>query len=302
MKYTRLFFFLVFYYACRMFRVRKSLPEYVLGGLVITACLAWIAVFHFQNQSYLTVAFLDVGQGDAIFIEAPNGNQILIDGGPSKKVLSELSKVVPFYDRSIDALILTHPHQDHIGGLIEVFKRYDIDYAFGSGSPYPSAEYKEWKDLVSGGEARNITVSRGMKIKIGENLWLEFLLPKADKNCGDDDIHDCMVVSKLTYSNVCFMFTGDMERNLEFNILKDDIDCDVLKIGHHGSKTSTSDALLAAVSPAFTIIQSGKDNRYGHPHEIILNKLQATGVSILRNDQIGIIKFRSDGNRIWLEK
>lgn len=272
-----------------------------MGGLVIAAALVWLAVFYLGNRNYLTVAFLDVGQGDAIFIETPSGNQILIDGGPNKKVLSELSMVMPFYDRSIDAVILTHPHQDHIGGVIEVLKRYDIYFTLDSGSSYESAEYKEWENLISRG-ARGLTVSRGTKIKIGENIWLEFLLPEENKKCGDDDIHDCMVVSKLTYGNVCFMFTGDMERNLEFKILSDDIDCEVLKIGHHGSKTSTSDAFLSAVSPDIAIIQSGEDNRYGHPHEVILNKLQTAGVSILRNDDRGTVIFRSDGERVWLDK
>lgn len=285
-----------------MLRLRKSFLGYVLGGLVVTAALVWTAVFYLGNRNYLTVAFLDVGQGDAIFIEAPSGSQVLIDGGPNKKVLSELSKVMPFYDRSIDALVLTHPHQDHVGGLVEVLKRYDIDFTFDPGSSYKSAEYKEWKNLISGGGARGITVSRGTKIKIGESIWLEFLLPEANETCEDDDIHDCMVVSKLTYGHVCFLLTGDMERNLEFKILDDDIDCEVLKIGHHGSKTSTSDALFGAVSPDFAIIQSGKDNRYGHPHEIILNKLQAAGVSILRNDDHGAIIIRSDGERIWFKR
>ena len=291
-----------FYYPLSMFRVKKRLPEYLFGGLTVAIVLVWLAVFQLQDQDYLTVAFLDVGQGDAVFIEAPNGNQILIDGGPNKKVLSELSKVMPFYDRSIDALILTHPHQDHIGGLVEVFKRYDVGYIFDSGSFYGSGEYKEWAGLLENNKARHLAVSRGMKIRLGENMLLEILLPDADVSCGKDDIHNCMIVSRLVHANNCFLLTGDMERNLEFKILNDDIDCEVLKIGHHGSKTSTSDAFLAAVSPDFAIIQSGKDNRYGHPHDIILNKLQAAGVSVLRNDQRGVIKFYSDGQRIWLDK
>ena len=284
-----------------MFRINRRLPEYLLGSLIIGAFLVWLAVFHLQNQSYLTVAFLDVGQGDAIFIEAPNGNQILIDGGPNKKVLSELSKIMPFYDRSIDALVLTHPHQDHIGGLIEVLKQYDVNYVFDAGSVYDSGEYKEWANLLGNNKARYFAASRGTKIRLSENVSFEFLLPESDINCGKEDIHNCMVVSRLVHGNNCFLFTGDMERNLEFKILEDNIDCEVLKIGHHGSKTSTSDAFLAAVSPDFAIIQSGADNRYGHPHDVILNKLQSAGISVFRNDQLGVIKIRSDGERIWFD-
>ncbi|MEK7090566.1 MAG: MBL fold metallo-hydrolase, partial [Patescibacteria group bacterium] len=117
-----------------------------------------------------------------------------------------------------------------------------------------------------------------------------------------EDANNMSVVAKLIYGKTCFILTGDLERVGEFKLLGDDISCEVLKIGHHGSKTSTSDAFLAAIAPKFAVIQSGEDNKYGHPNGIVLNKLQAADIAALRNDELGLIKIRSDGERVWLDK
>ena len=283
-----------------MLRFRKQLPEYSLGGLIIAASLVWAAIFYLQDRDYLTVAFLDIGQGDAIFIEAPNGNQVLIDGGPNQKVLSELSKVMPFYDRSIDVVIATHPDADHIGGLPEVLARYDIDYVFDSASASDTGVYKEWTSSVEKENARYTHVFRGTRILLGENVRLDILYPFPGQI--SEDANNMSVVAKLIYGKTCFILTGDLERVGEFKLLDDDISCEVLKIGHHGSKTSTSDAFLAAIAPKFAVIQSGEDNKYGHPNGIVLNKLQAADIAALRNDELGLIKIRSDGERVWLDK
>ncbi len=283
-----------------MLRFRKQLPEYSLGGLIIAASLVWAAIFYLQDRDYLTVAFLDIGQGDAIFIEAPNGNQVLIDGGPNQKVLSELSKVMPFYDRSIDVVIATHPDADHIGGLPEVLARYDIDYVFDSASASDTGVYKEWTSSVEKENARYTHVFRGTRILLGENVRLDILYPFPGQI--SEDANNMSVVAKLIYGKTCFILTGDLERVGEFKLLGDDISCEVLKIGHHGSKTSTSDAFLAAIAPKFAVIQSGEDNKYGHPNGIVLNKLQAADIAALRNDELGLIKIRSDGERVWLDK
>ena len=283
-----------------MLRFRKQLPEYSLGGLIIAASLVWAAIFYLQDRDYLTVAFLDIGQGDAIFIEAPNGSQVLIDGGPNQKVLSELSKVMPFYDRSIDVVIATHPDADHIGGLPEVLARYDIEYVFDSASASDTGVYKEWTSSVEKENARYTHVFRGTRILLGENARLDILYPFPGQI--SEDANNMSVVAKLIYGKTCFILTGDLERVGEFKLLGDDISCEVLKIGHHGSKTSTSDAFLAAIAPKFAVIQSGEDNKYGHPNGIVLNKLQAADIAALRNDELGLIKIRSDGERVWLDK
>ena len=271
-----------------------------MGALIITAALVWTAVFYLQNRNYLTVAFLDVGQGDAIFIEAPNGNQILIDGGPNKKVLSELSKVMPFYDRSIDVVIATHPDADHIGGLPEVLARFDVDYILDSDSVSDTGVFKAWLSAVEKESARYTHVFRGTRILLGENARLDILYPFPGQK--SEDTNNMSVVAKLVYGKICFVLTGDLERAGEFKLLNDDISCEILKIGHHGSKTSTSDAFLAKIAPKFAVIQSGHDNKYGHPHDIVLAKLRAAGIAALRNDERGLIKIRSDGEQIWIGK
>ena len=279
--------------------LEKYQPRYIfLAGLILVATAIWSAVFHLENDR-LVVAFLDVGQGDAIFIEAPGGNQILIDGGPNKSVLSELSRVMPFYDRSIDALILTHPHQDHVAGLVEVLKRYNVDFVFDSGDDASLAEFAEFKKLISEKNIQEIFARRGMRINLGAGARFDILLP--DEFIKGPNPHKNMVVGRLTYGNTCFLFMGDAEREHEFKILRDDIDCEVLKAGHHGSKTSSSEALLKAVSPEISVVQVGEKNRYGHPYKAVLERLTASAAKVFRTDTDGAIIIESDGRNIFVK-
>lgn len=255
----------------------------------------WFAVFHFENDR-LVVAFLNVGQGDAILINTSGDQQILIDGGPNKQVLAELSKVMPFYDRSIDAIILTHPHQDHVGGLVEVLKRYDVDFVFDSGDGASLAEFAEFNKLIKEKNMKEVKVRRGMRILLGGGAYFDVLLP--DVFLDSENQHQNMVVGRLTYGNTCFLLTGDMEREQEFKILNDDIDCDVLKVGHHGSKTSSSESFLKAVSPEIAVIQVGAKNRYGHPYQAVLERLSASVAQVFRTDVSGAVIMESDGRDI----
>ncbi len=277
----------------------KYQPKYIfIGALALAATVTWSAVFHLENDRLL-VAFLDVGQGDAIFIETPDGSQVLIDGGPNKKVLSELSRIMPFYDRSIDAVILTHPHQDHVGGLVEILKRYDVDFVFDSGDTASTAELAEFKKLVSEKNINEIFVRRGSRILLGGGVYFDVLLPEVFND--SENQHQNMVVGRLSYGGTCFLMTGDMEREQEFKILNDDIDCEVLKVGHHGSKTSSSDAFLKAVSPEIAVIEVGAKNRYGHPYQAVLDRLTASAIQIFRTDTDGAVIIESDGENIFVK-
>lgn len=277
----------------------KYQPRYIfLAALFLATGVIWTAVLRLDSRE-LKVAFLDVGQGDAIFIESPGGGQILIDGGPNKKILSELSRVMPFYDHSIDALILTHPHQDHVAGLVEVLKRYDVDFIFDSSDNASLAEFVEWQRLIDEKNIKEVAVRRGMRINVGEDVYFDFLLP--DEFEESDNLHKNMVVGRLSHGQNCFLFMGDAEREHEFKILRDDIDCEVLKIGHHGSKTSSSEAFLKAVSPDIAIIQAGEKNRYGHPNKAVLERLAAASAKIFRTDTDGAIIMKSNGRNISVE-
>lgn len=279
--------------------LEKYPPLYIFTAvLVLSAATVWSAVFHFENDR-LIVAFLDVGQGDAIFIEAPNGNQVLVDGGPNKAVLKELSRVMPFYDRSIDAVILTHSHLDHFGGLIEVLKGYKAGFVFWAGDESQAPEFGEFKKLIGEKNVQEIFARRGMRINLDEGVYLDILSPEVAEKSSNP--HKNMVVGRLTYRKTCFLFMGDAERELEYKILNDDIDCEVLKVGHHGSKTSSSEAFLKAASPEIAVIQLGAKNRYGHPYPAILEALSASARKIFRTDTDGAIIIESDGKNIFVK-
>lgn len=245
------------------------------------------------------VAFLDVGQGDAIFIQAENGNQILMDGGPNKAVLRQLSKVMPFYDRLIDMVISSHPHADHLAGLVEVLKRYDISSAVESGTVQNTPEYQEWKNLLSDKKIPHFYGKRGMKINLDKNLYLEILLPAIDaKNL---DPHAGMLVAKIVYGNTSYLLMADAEKPIENYLVSLEgagLKTNILKIGHHGSNKSTSENLLGFSAPQYAVISVGKDNSYGHPHKETIDILNQFDISILRTDELGAIKTKSDGENV----
>ena len=260
--------------------------------------MVWYAVFA-ESRSGLMVAFLDVGQGDAILIETSTGRQILIDGGPNKKVLQELSKIMPFYDRSIDVVIVTHPDGDHIGGLPEVLKRYNVDLVIESGVESDTAVSKAFENLIEEKNIKKVLARRGMRLVLGNNAYMLVLFPIGD--VAGWDTNDASIVAKLVYGKTSYLFTGDSPQKIENYLVfveKENLDVDVLKAGHHGSKTSSSESFVGYASPEYAIISAGKNNRYGHPHKEVLDILGKFGAKILRTDESGTIKIKSDGENI----
>lgn len=283
-------------------KLKNSLKIYALIVLILANALVWYAVFREDRQGVLTVSFLDVGQGDSIFIDAPNGNQILLDGGPDKKVLRELSGVMPFYDREIDLLAFSHPHMDHITGLIDVLNRYSVAGFLSSGTKTQTPEYfafRKYLEAQPPSEIKEIIAERGMTVDLGDDVYLDVLLPVGDAT--NLEPHDGMMVTRLRYGNTAILFTGDMEQGLENYLVSLDgtkLKSDILKVGHHGSKTSTYESLLGNVSPKYAVISDGKNNSYHHPNPETLKRLTDFGIPILRTDESGTITFKSDGERI----
>ncbi len=251
-----------------------------------------------SHRGLLFISFLDIGQGDAIFIQAPNGKQMLVDGGPDKIVLRELGKVLPMFDRSIDMIVITNPDKDHIGGFIPIMSRYDIDYIVEPGTISPSDTYKTVESLSKDKGLEKIIARRGMDIILDKekNVYLHILFP--DRNVEKLATNDGSIIAKLVYGDTSVLLQGDSPQNIEKYLLSlnsKELDADILKIGHHGSKTSTAKAYVEATSPIYAVMTLGADNTYGHPHKETLDTLNGVNVPILRTDLEGRISFVSDG-------
>lgn len=254
------------------------------------------------GDGLLTVAFLDVGQGDAIYIETPDGVQVLIDGGPDASVLRELSKVMSFWDRSINVIVATHADKDHIGGLVDVLTRYEVgqiirtendsDTAVSSAFVFMSAEEKSALHLARAGDS----------IALGASTTLQIFSPGSDPT--EWESNTSSIVAQLKYGEIEFMLTGDAPVGIE-DYLADTygtaLESEVLKLGHHGSKTSTAENFLEVVSPQYAVVSASVDNRYGHPHAEVIDRVESKGVEVLRTAELGTIVFKSDGERVWTE-
>lgn len=285
-----------------MDNIKKNFKWFLVLGLFLGVAFTWYAVFA-EERSGLTVVFLDVGQGDAIYIEGMNGNQVLIDGGPNKEVLRQLSRVMPFYDRSIDVIIESHPDADHISGLVDVLERYDVGLVMESGVGSDSAVYAELENVRNQKGIQKILVRRGQIIDLGEGVFLEILFP--DRDVSGLETNLASVVCRLVYGETEFLFTGDSPKAMEsylISVYGKELQSDVLKTGHHGSKTSTSEMFLGYVGPEYVVISSGKDNKYGHPSGEVLDILKKFGAEIFRTDEKGAIKMQSDGESITVAR
>ena len=276
----------------------------IFGALVILLILnllVWQKVWS-AGDKYLVVAIIDVGQGEAIFIETPSGKQIMIDGGPNRAVFESLGKLMPFNDRTLDLIIISNPDQDHIGGLVEILNRYKVGIIIEPGTIAKTKVYERLKEV---GERvpLELIARGGMMLNLGDGVRLEILAPVA--NAKSWSTNDGSIVARLVYGETEFMLTGDapekVERGLLATLPSAWLEADVLKVGHHGSKTSTSPEFVEAVKPKFVVISSGKDNRYGHPNQKTLDTLESLNIPIFRTDQLGTIIFESDGRNLKLK-
>jgi competence protein ComEC len=272
-------------------------PYVILAVLLGLNVFAWTAVSYFSEPD-LKVIFFDVGQGDAIFIETPQRHQILIDGGPASAILKKLGEEMPFWDRTIDLVLLTHPDHDHIAGLLEVLERYKVKNILWTGVSADTAENEEWQNMIKE-EKSNIYIARsGQQIKGGLALLTIFYPFESLEGKKGSNTNNTSVVARLTFGETSFLFTGDIYRSAERALLKEgvEIDSDILKVAHHGSKTSSDKEFISSVSPDVAVISCGKDNPYGHPHETTLDALGEA--IIMRTDLIGDVKLITDGAEI----
>lgn len=282
--------------------MNQKLKIKILFVLIFFNLIAWTAVFALSSNE-LEVVFLDIGQGDAIFIETPSNHQILIDGGPNMKVLEGLGNNMPFYDRTIDLVILTHPDHDHMGGLIEVLKNYEVESILWTGVLKDGAEYEELKSIVKEKEVNVFVAKLGQKILSGKSFVMDVIYPlESFENKTVKDFNSTSIVNRIFFGNHVFLLTGDASKKVEKQLIdRFDLKADVLKLGHHGSKTSTDKSFVQNLGPSIAIISVGKDNRYDHPHPEVIEILDEYGINILRTDELGDIKIVSNGKDLVIK-
>ncbi len=266
---------------------------YIIVILLLLCISLYFSYQIYTDASRLQVVFLDVGQGDSILIQKGT-HQILIDGGPSGKVeLAKLGKYLPYFDREIDVVIATHPDKDHIAGLVEAARNYRIGKVLTTAAGKDTQVYKEWKDILDYNKIETLEALRGDRISF-EGAEIKILNPEAPVDPAIGEANNESVVARLDYGENSFLFTGDIESPAENKIIAsgEDIDVDVLKVAHHGSKYSTSGVFLDKVTPKDAVISVGKNNSYGHPTQVVLEALKERNIDILRTDEKGDIIFK----------
>ncbi len=289
----------------------------ILSVLFVAALAIWFLVLSDKNipalapQRYsagLEIVSFDVGQGDAILVKTPENQTMLIDGGPNNKVLQKLGQYLPSLTKRIDIVLLTHPHADHVVGLIEVLRRYEIGAVVLSGADLKTDAYSEFLKIIKEKNIPVVIAEAGEAIHFGKNLEFDILSPeqagdlvfnKKSEGFGSagNDVNDASIVGKLMFNNFSILLTGDATSKIENRLLiyGENLNSDILKVGHHGSKYSSSLSFLKFVSPKAAMIEVGAKNRYGHPSEAALSRLKMINANIFRTDLNGDIKILSDG-------
>jgi beta-lactamase superfamily II metal-dependent hydrolase len=256
-----------------------------------------------QPSQNLTIAFIDVGQGDSILVILPNTKTLLIDGGEregSGKVLATLQKHGLSH---IDVMVATHPHADHIGGLVDIIKNVDVGEVLDSGQVHTTQTFEDFLDAIEIKQIPLKSVRQGDSINLDPTVKIDVLNPPANLLEGADneaEFNDNSVVLKLTYGQFSALLTGDMEERNEARLVYENttaLDADVLKAGHHGSRTSSSSPFLDALTPEVVVISLGAGNTYGHPHQEALDRISAAGAEhLFRTDVDGTITLTANGS------
>lgn len=261
----------------------RNFYRYFLVSLILLLGLIWGAVFQLPDNQ-LHLVFCDVGQGDAALISYKQV-QVLVDGGPNNQVLDCLSSHLPFWDRDIEMVVLTHPEADHFTGLIEVIKRYNILQFVVNSENNDSLGFQEFRQLMLAEGVPVYNPKTGDQIKTGP-IQLAVLWPKQSAvlgaESGQENLNDTSIVLKLVFAGFTALFTGDISSLVEKQL--DLTKVDLLKVAHHGSKYSTGEEFLQAIKPKTAVISVGR-NQWGHPTEEVLTRLQSIGAKILRTDE-----------------
>lgn len=285
----------------------KKNSKYLIFGLFLVCSLAILFLLFIQSfpDGKLHLVFCDVGQGDGILIVTPSGKQVVIDGGPGDLILSCLGKNMPFYDKNIELMVLTHPQLDHMGGQIDIFKRFKVEKVIATNAVNDTPEYSAWLKEFKNEGSHNFIPSQNLKIKLDNNLTAIVLWP-IDGNYNQtqpSDLNETSIVFRLEYGQFCALFTGDIGKDSQdiLALANPQQECQLLKVPHHGSKNNISEGLWRQIMPRIAVISAGRKNRFGHPHKETIEALEKLGSRILRNDQQGVIEIVTDGEKIEIK-
>ncbi|PIQ79953.1 MAG: MBL fold metallo-hydrolase [Parcubacteria group bacterium CG_4_9_14_0_2_um_filter_41_8] len=278
----------------------------LISGATVLSCVLTVVLFfniHARSGS-AEIIFLDVGQGDSILIKTRYGQNILIDGGKDNRVLDRLGRNLSFFDHKLDMVIATHPDADHIGGLVSVLERYDVDLFLDPGIVHDSSMYEAMWSIINSKKIPVNYVSQRQIYEFGDNVILDVLYPNIDfvgKDIEDNNL--ASIVAKFSDNKIDAMLTGDAHIETENELVAlygSYLESEILKAGHHGSDTSSSEEFLDTVKPEVAILSVGADNSYGHPKPRTINRLKARLITILRTDETGDIRLVSDGEYVEL--
>lgn len=283
----------------------KKITIFVFTSLILVFVLFLFEYSKF-NDGRLHVVVCDIGQGDGIFIRTPSGSDIIIDGGPDQSILGCLSSHMPFWDKTIEAMIMTHPDADHSTGLIHVLKRYKVLAFYTEEIKGRTKTFKLLDQVLAERSLSAKFLYAGDSINEKSGLRLAVLWPtheaiaKMKQSRSDPSLNDVSEVDLLTYGNFKALFTGDADYKVEDQIENEAGKLTLLKVPHHGSATGLDDGFLSITQPSLAVISVGANNRYGHPTTKILNMLENHGIKYLRTDKIGDIEIIADGKKWWL--
>lgn len=254
-----------------------------------------------QQEKNFHVVFFDIGQGDATLLQTPLGKNILIDGGPDKTLLYKLGRYLPWWKKDIDMIIISHPHADHIIGIIEAIKRFKVHAVLMTDAEINTPEFAELKNIFKKNKVTIDILQSRRSLDIEDNVHFEFLHPeKSAKNVSEKDINNTSILLRVSYKKSSILFTGDLEERGQKENLNESIDSDILKVPHQGSKDSLDEEFIKKVSPFYSIIFVGKNN-YGHPSQRVVEAHQGQGSKVLITQKIGDMHFVSDGTKFFLK-
>jgi len=253
-----------------------------------------------ESNDYFAVHFLDVGQGDAVLIQTPDGHEMLIDGGSHRGILREIATQQSWNDRQIELIVATHEDEDHVGGLVDVLTHYNVDMILETQAEGESPGAESFSESVLAEEAVVVQARAGQVIQLGASTTVEVLSPATPTD--NWRTNTASIILQVTYGDTQVLLTGDAPASIEEYLVEvhgSDLQSDILKLGHHGSKTSTSDMFLNTVAPDYAVVSASIDNQYGHPHSEVISRVFARGIRTFHTGTDGTISFFSNGKDIW---